>query len=347
MHILVIGGTGFVGPDVVLHLSNMGFKITLFHRGQTQVDLPRGVEHILGDRQHLSKFISQFQSLSPQVVLDMFPLTEQDARTVMSTFKGIAQRVVVISSQDVYRAYGKFIGLESGPAEPVPLTEDASLRQKLYPYRGEHLRSQENPKRWLDDYDKVLVERTVMSDPDLPCTILRLPMVYGPRDRQHRLFKYLRRMDDQRPAILLDEGLGTWRWTRGYVENIATAAVLAVSDERATGKIYNVGEEEALSEVDWVRAIGVAAGWSGKVVIVPEDRMPGHLVPGINTAQHLVVDTTRIREELGYMEPVSQDEALRRTVAWERAYPPKEVDPKDFDYATEDALLAESEGHGS
>jgi hypothetical protein len=59
-----------------------------------------------------------------------------------------------------------------------------------------------------------------------------------------------------------------------------------------------------------------------------------------------VVDTTRIREELGYTEPVSRDEALRRTVAWERAHPPEEVDPQAFDYAAEDALLAELEGQG-
>jgi len=44
---------------------------------------------------------------------------------------------------------------------------------------------------------------------------------------------------------------------------------------------------------------------------------------------------------------VSRDEALRRAVAWERVHPPEEVDLKAFNYAVEDALLAELEGHGS
>ncbi|HCJ33637.1 MAG TPA: NAD-dependent dehydratase, partial [Ktedonobacter sp.] len=53
-----------------------------------------------------------------------------------------------------------------------------------------------------------------MSDPMLPGTILRLPMMYGPRDKQHRLFEYLKRMDDQRLAIILGEAYARWRWPR-------------------------------------------------------------------------------------------------------------------------------------
>ncbi len=34
-----------------------------------------------------------------------------------------------------------------------------------------------------------------------------------------------------------------------------------------------------------------------------------------------------------------REEALRRTVEWERANPPGEIDPPEFDYALEDAAL--------
>jgi hypothetical protein len=73
--------------------------------------------------------------------------------------------------------------------------------------------------------------------------------------------------------------------------------------------------------------------------------MPDHLVVDMNTAQPLVVDTTRIREELAYSEAVSQGEGLRRTVDWERAHPPEKVDLRAIDYAAEDAVLAEVDGH--
>ena len=90
----------------------------------------------------------------------------------MSAVRRITKRVVAISSADVYRAYGRLHGSEPGATEPVPLTEDAPLRERLYPYRGEF-------GGRLDDYDKIPVERAFSSEPDVRCTILRLPAVYG------------------------------------------------------------------------------------------------------------------------------------------------------------------------
>ena len=94
-------------------------------------------------------------------------------------------------------------------------------------------------------------------------------------------------MDDGRPAILLQESQAGWRWTKGYVENLVTAVVLAVTDERAAGRIYNVGECETLTWAEWVWAIGSAAGWDGEVVVVPRDHLPKHLLQDDNTDQHL------------------------------------------------------------
>ncbi|MHC5721147.1 MAG: NAD-dependent epimerase/dehydratase family protein, partial [Nostoc sp.] len=98
---------------------------------------------------------------------------------------------------------------------PVPLTEESSLRQQLCPYR-------EMPSRPITvpiDYEKILVERVVMAS-NLPRTIIRLPMVYGSRDFRHRLYCYLQRMDDNRPAIVLEDGTAQWRGSYGYVENV-------------------------------------------------------------------------------------------------------------------------------
>jgi nucleoside-diphosphate-sugar epimerase len=189
----------------------------------------------------------------------------------------------------------------------------------------------------MDDYDKIVVEQVTMSEPELPGTALRLPMTHGPGDRQHRLYSFLKRMDDARPSILLEHGFAAWRAPRGYVENVAHAITLAVTDSRAAGRIYNVAEPQALSTVDWVKAIAAAAGWHGEIVVAPEGRMPLLLA----SEHHLVVDSTRIRHELGYNEIVPFEEALSRTVAWERANPPADTDPAQFDYATEDAILSE------
>ena len=73
---------------------------------------------------------------------------------------------------------------------------------------------------------------------------------------------------------------------------------------------------------------------------VKRELLPEELVPEADLSQDWVVDTTRIRQELGYRETVPQDEALRQTIAWERANPPTDLDPTTFDYAAEDAVIA-------
>ena len=336
MRVLIIGGTGFSGPYITRRLSELGHTVDLFHRKESRGDLSEETLRIHGDRHNLVPHADELRRFAPQIVIDMIALTEQDARSVSAVFRGVARRVITISSQDVYQAYGRVIGTEPGQPLPTPLAESSPLRSTLYPYRAQ-ARSPEDPGY---HYEKILVEQAVMNDPELPGTIVRFPMMYGPGDaRQHRLFEYLKRMEDNRPAILLEEGLAAWRWTKGYVEDLAEAVVLAVTNNRAAGQIYNAGEQHPLTWAEWVRAIGHAAGWNGEIVTAPLSKLPRHLQPEHRTDQHLIADTTRIREELGYQELVSREEALNRAVAWERSHPPEHIDLERFDYALEDELL--------
>jgi nucleoside-diphosphate-sugar epimerase len=337
MRVLLIGGTGFIGVRVLRRLHDEGHELMVFHRGQTEYPLPPAIRQVLGDRRALPSFVTTFRHFSPQVVLDVIPYSEQDALELMQTLRGITERAVALSSQDVYRAYGIFTRLDDGLPEPVPYDEDAPLRTHLYPYRA--LAS--GPDDLKYNYEKILIEGVVMNEPELPGTILRLPQVYGPGDEHHRLFEYLKRMDDGRRVILLAEAQSEWRWTRGYVENVAAAIALAVIDERATGRIYNVGDLTALNEKEWVRAVGDAAGWEGEIVTLPEEKLPEHLAaPFYNWRQSLAADTSQIRLELGYEEKIAREEALWRAVEWERANPPGEVDAKRFDYGAEELTLS-------
>lgn len=336
MKILVIGGTsGFIGTLVIKRLTELGHEISVFHRGQTNTDLPSSVRHILGDREQLSDYSEEFKRFAPRLVLDMYPRFEHQAVLLMQTFRGIAERAVAISSQDVYRSYGILWRREDTEPNITPIAEDAPLRSVLYPYRL--IAKDENDP--LYNYDKIPVERVVMSNADLPATILRLPATYGTGDKQHRLFEYLKRMDDGRRFIILEENEVKWRWTHGYVENVAEAIVLAIIDQRAANRIYNVGEEDALARAEWIKLIGQIAGWNGEVIALPKDQLPEHLKSPTGFEYDLYVDTTRIRKELGYKERISREEALAKTIAWERANPPAEIDLSRFDYKSEDAAI--------
>lgn len=341
MNILIIGGSGFIGPFLVSQLQAQGHRMAVFHRGTSQAKLPADVEHIVGDRNELRSHRERFQQFKPEIVIDLILSSGRQAHELMETFRGTARRIVAASSIDVYRAVGVLHGSEPGELEPVPLTEDSPLRTKLETYPPERVQFLQRVFGWLDaEYDKIPVEQAVLSDTQLPGTVLRLPMIYGPGDPLHRLFPILKRIDDGRKAILFSSDMAAWRGPRGYVENVAWALALAACDDRAAGKTYNVAEERDFSELEWAKEIAAHTGWRGEFVLLPKDRLPRHLVQPGNSAQDWVASSARIRKELDYREMVPLNEAVRRTIAWERANPPAGVSMHQFDYAAEDAASA-------
>jgi nucleoside-diphosphate-sugar epimerase len=191
---------------------------------------------------------------------------------------------------------------------------------------------------WVDDeYDKIPVEREILGDRQLPGTVLRLPMVYGPRDPLHRFQPIVKRVLDGRRVILFSADMAQWRATKGYVEDVAAAVAAAAVTDRAARRIYNVGEADTLTELEWAQHAGRALNWDGEFRVLPDDRVPAYLRAPGNTAQHWIGDTTLIRDELGFREAVPREEAIRRTIDWERSNPPAGFSPHQFDYAAEDA----------
>lgn len=210
---------------------------------------------------------------------------EADAAAAAARFSGRVRRFVMLSSGDVYRAYGCFVRLESGSPHHDLLHEDSPLRTVLYPYR----KSATSPDSIEHGYDKILAERIVRSSPDLPSTILRLPKVYGPEQNSDLATVY--RFRDH----------PDWRWTHGYVENVAAAVTLAAEHPSASGKVYNVGEE-------YTPSVAERLAW-----MPPSDMEPDQ-TDAFDFAHDIAYDTSRIRSELGYRELQGEHEAVLQTL---------------------------------
>jgi nucleoside-diphosphate-sugar epimerase len=294
VRVLVFGGTKFMGPHVVRELVARGHDVTLFHRGEHEA-FPE-LRHVHGDRAQLP------HDLEPELVIDMSCMNEAHAATAKERF-GDGVRYVVLSSGDVYRNYDGLQRHYAGEPDPSPLAEDAPLREELYPYR--HKAAEHGD--WVREYDKILVERALAGP---RTTVLRMPAVYGPHDEQRRFYDWIEAMLRGDEAIVIDEAMAAWRWTRGWAENCAGAIVHAAFDERAAGRTYNVGELDAPSEEEWLRLLGRIAQWNGRI----ETRTG--LVPWLDFRFHLHTDTRRIREELGWRERVKREEALAALLAW-------------------------------
>ena len=341
MRILVIGGNGFIGSLLVSELLCSGHEVAVFHRRSDVGLTESGVVQIQGDRNRLSDYEDQLRRLSPDVIVDLILSSGEQARQLVETAHEITRRVVAISSMDVYRAWGVLHEVEAGSLEPLPLTEDSPLRTTRRLYPPETVKMMQNIFTWLNEhYDKIAVEEAIMSDPAVPGTILRLPMVYGPGDPLHRFFPLLKRFTDGRSSILLPEDFAAWRGPRGYVENVAHAIAVVATSDQAAGRIYNICEEPSLSELAWQTRIAKHVNWPGKFVVLPREQTPKHLLQPGNAAQHVVASSERIRTELGYEELIEIEEAIGRTIAWERRNPPSTVNSQQFDYLAEDAAIA-------
>jgi nucleoside-diphosphate-sugar epimerase len=339
MRILLIGATGFIGSYVTPELQSLGHHVCVFHRGKTSVT---NAEEIVGDRKRLGDSTGDVRRFAPDVVVDMVLSSRGQAEQFMNVFRGFAGRAVILSSMDVYRAAGILHGTEPGPLQALPLTEMSEVRRNRQVYPLASVKALQDIFEWLDDeYDKVSVEETVQNDAALPATILRLPMVYGPGDRLHRLYPILKRIADGRSTLLFASDAAAWRGSRGYVENVAHAIVVAATLDQAAGRVYNIAEPTTFTELEWARLVAKTAEWQGDFVTLPVEWAPAHLRSGNNLAQHWVANSQRIRDELGYAEVIPLDERLRRTIAWERRNPPSQVDSRQFDYDAEDKALTE------
>ncbi len=309
MTLFLIGGTGFIGRAVTQRFVDAGHTVTVFHRGRTTPTLPDAATVRHGDRDDPEALRDALDATAPDVILDVIPYTAAQAEALTTVSTGRTDRLVILSSGDVYRQYDGLRGVSDVPPDPVPLSEEVPLRTSRYPYRGADI-----DFAYTHDYDKILVEERVRAG-DAPATILRLPKVYGPHDGEHHVGDALARLREADGELVLSEEEAKWRWSRGYVTNVAAAIVAAATDPVAAGRTYNVGEPDALPQATWLRRVAEVAGIDTTIRTGPEEAQSD--ATPFNWAYSTALDTRRIRTELGFAEPISHQQALVRTVLWE------------------------------
>jgi nucleoside-diphosphate-sugar epimerase len=289
------------------------------HRGVLEPEGMPAARHLHCERSELEAHRAELEEFAPDSVLDCRALTRRDAELALAALPEV-QRWVVISSVDVYRAFGALH--ENVETDPVPLDETSPVRSKRYPYRGR--------MPGMDDYDKLDVE-----DVYLPrgAAVLRLPMVYGERDYQQREEYVLRRVRAGRKRIPF--GAGSWLTCRGYVRDVARAVRLAL-EKNPAGEIMNVCEDRSFSMSLWSRMILDAAGSDAELVNVGDDALPEDLKFTGTVSQHIAATARKARALLDWSTS-DPYETLRATVRWHLDNPPQDASD---DFAGDDRALA-------
>ncbi|MGH7761167.1 MAG: NAD-dependent epimerase/dehydratase family protein [Candidatus Dormibacteraceae bacterium] len=317
---MVLGGTRFIGRAIVEELAAAGHEVMVVHRGNLEpADMP-AVEHLHMERTDLAAHHKELAAFEPDAAIDCRALTRADAETVLEALPPDI-RLVVISSVDVYRAFGALN--QNLETDPVPLDETSPVRPTRYPYRGQ--------TPGLEHYDKLDVEEVYLPR---GATSVRLPMVYGEHDYQLREEFLLRRLRAGRDRIPF--GSGSWLACRGYVRDIARGVRLVLDTPAAAGEVLNLCEDRTYSMRMWSQMILDAAGYTAELVHVADDVLPEDLKPTGTLSQHIPVSAKKARSMLGWTTS-DPAESLRATVRWHLANPPPNP---SLDFSADDSALA-------
>jgi 2'-hydroxyisoflavone reductase len=122
MTILILGGTGFLGPDIVEAATARGHTLTLFNRGKTNPNLFPGVEKLIGDRK---SDLSALKDRGWDVVIDVPATHPKWVRDTCELLAARCKTYVFVSTVSVYNNFSKPVD-ESGPTfQPTAELEKA------------------------------------------------------------------------------------------------------------------------------------------------------------------------------------------------------------------------------
>jgi nucleoside-diphosphate-sugar epimerase len=180
LNILILGGTGFTGPEQVNYALARGHKVTLFNRNQTRPDMFKGrVDQLIGD---LGADTSALKDKKFDVVLDnptTFPFWVRNAAQYL---EGNVGHYIFISTMSVYRDNSVPNKDESDGLTPMPEGVDpyTTVREHAGQYYGAL---------------KTLSEQEVAKHYGKAYTIVRPGLIVGPLDRSDRFTYWPARID--------------------------------------------------------------------------------------------------------------------------------------------------------
>jgi nucleoside-diphosphate-sugar epimerase len=154
--------------------------------------------------------------------------------------------------------------------------------------------------------------------PSLDVTVIRPPLVYGPRNPGNFL-ALLRMLGTGIPLPLASVKN---RRSFIYVENLADAITSCIMSSVAIGNTYLVSDGEDLSTPELIRRICLAMGRPACLLPMPKTLLmlaaflSGRATMANRLIGSLVVDSSKIKETLGWTPPCSVEEGLSATVSW-------------------------------
>ena len=304
MRVLVTGGAGFIGSNIVDGFIARGDDVAVFDNlssGRREFVHPKArlVVGDLLDAEAVDRCVAEFR---PDLVshhaaqIDVRKSVDDPAHDARVNVLGSLALLTSCTRHGVRKVvYASTGGALYGEAIALPVAEDHPIRPES-PYGVSKFTVEQYLRVWGHVHG-------------LDYTVLRYPNVYGPRQNPHgeagvnAIFIGLM-LEGRRPKIF-----GSGEAVRDYlfVDDVVEANVLAV--DRASREMVNLGTVPT-SVNDIVRAVNRILGTSLEPVYEPE--RPGEI-------QRITLDARRAGTVLGWVPRTEFADGLRRTIAWHRS----------------------------
>ena len=306
MRIVVTGGAGFIGCNLVRHLVGLGHEVTTFDKLTYAGNLAnlKGLEanlhtFVRGDIANAEQVRDLFGRLQPEVVMHLAAESHVD-RSIDEPDAFL--RTNVLGTQVLLEAAREF-----GTGKFVHVSTD-----EVYGTLGaQGLFTEESPLAPNSPYSASkaasdLFVRSYVETFGLNACITRCSNNYGPFQFPEKLIPlFSTNALEDKPLPIYGAGTNIRDWI--FVEDHCRA-LTAVMEQGGRGEVYNIGADCEKTNLDITRTILRILDKSEDLIRYVEDR-PGHDL-------RYAIDNSKIRRELGWEPRMSFDEGMALTIQW-------------------------------
>ena len=296
MKALVTGGCGFIGSHTVDRLLKEGFDVVVIDNISTGrlLNLEHHKSNIklsvhIADISDYDKILPFFEGVDwvfhLAALADIVPSIEKPLEYHKSNVDGSISVFECCRKSNVKRIIYAASSSCYGIPDICPTPETAEI-QPQYPYAVTKYLGEKYAMYWHQIYD-------------LPITSMRFFNVYGPRSRTSGTYGavfgvFLSQKLNNKPFTIVGDGKQTRDFT--FVTDIVNACFMAAGNNKAIGKIMNVGSDNTYSVNRLVELLG------GDAIHIP--KRPGE--PDCTYA-----DISRIKEVLNWKPLVSFEQGVK------------------------------------
>jgi len=304
--VLVTGGAGFVGSNLVARLLDLGCRVTVLD------DLSTGKRHLLPSHPNLTLVEGDVRNydLLKNLIADTEIIFHEAARNIIvsSARPREDQEVNVGGTMNV------LVAARDSSADALVYASSASIYGNA---RG-LLLAEEEPPMPLSVYaaGKLAAEQYCSAFYEvygLPVTMLRYFNVYGPNQSPENPYagvvsKFFNHTLSGKPPEIHGNGQQTRDFT--YVSDAVEATVLAATADGSKGELFNVGTGVETSIVRLAHEIIDLSGMNGKLQPIYIPRRD------IDNVRRRCANIEKIRRKLRWEPTVELSHGLRLTLDW-------------------------------